>query len=110
MGHHPTLATLFVTLLTSAAIAQTPAKTARIGKLCPMRCDGIAHTSIDDEIRKLGWVEGTNLTVERKEAEGRFERLPELAAHLVRSRPDLIVASTTPTVLPRSGASMEEDM
>jgi putative tryptophan/tyrosine transport system substrate-binding protein len=101
------LATLFVTLLTSAAVAQTPAKPARIGKLCPMKCDGVAHTAFDDEIRKLGWVEGTNLTIERKEAEGRFERLPELAAQLVRSRPDLIVASTTRTVQALKSATSE---
>jgi putative tryptophan/tyrosine transport system substrate-binding protein len=92
------LATLFVTLLTSTAVAQTPAKPARIGKLCPMKCDGLPHMSFEDELRKLGWIEGINLITERKEAEGRFERLPELAAQLVRSKPDLLVASSTPGV------------
>src|SRR5918994_2822489 len=101
------LATLLVTLLTSAAVAQTPAKPARIGKLCPMKCDGVAHTAFDDEIRKLGWVEGANLTIERKEAEGRFERLPDLAAQLVASRPDLLVASTTRTVQAGKSATSE---
>jgi putative tryptophan/tyrosine transport system substrate-binding protein len=88
------LATLFVTLLTSTAVAQTPAKPARIGKLCPAKCDGLAHVTFEEEMRKLGWIEGKNLITERKEADGRFERLPEMAAQLVRSRPDVIVAST----------------
>jgi putative ABC transport system substrate-binding protein len=101
------LATFLVTLLISAAVAQTPAKPARIGKLCPMKCDGVAHTAFDDEIRKLGWVEGRNLTIDRKEAEGRFEHLPDLAAQLVRSRPDLIVASTTRTVQAVKSATLE---
>jgi putative ABC transport system substrate-binding protein len=92
------LATLFVTLLTSTAVAQTPAKPARIGKLCPMKCDGLPHMSFEDEMRKLGWIEGKNLITERKEAEGRFERLPELAAQLVRFKPNLLVASSTPGV------------
>ena len=88
------LATLFVTLLTSTAVAQTPAKPARIGKLCPAKCDGLAHVTFEDEMRKLGWIEGKNLITERKEADGRFERLPDLAAQIVGSRPDLIVASS----------------
>ncbi len=80
------LATLLVTLLTSTAVAQTPAKPARIGKLCPAKCDGLAHIIFEEEMRKLGWIEGKNLITERKEADGRFEHLPELAAQLVRQR------------------------
>src|ERR671912_910757 len=90
------LATLLVTLLTSAAVAQTPAKPARIGKLCPAKCDGLAHITFEDEMRKLGWIEGKNLITERKEAEGRVECLPGLAAQLVGSKPNLLVASSTP--------------
>ena len=45
-----------------------------------------------DGLRDLGWVEGRNLTVEHRHAEGRPERLPELAADLVRARPDVIFA------------------
>jgi putative ABC transport system substrate-binding protein len=44
-----------------------------------------------DELRKLGWVEGTSIVIERKEAGSRFDQLPALAAELVRSKPDLIV-------------------
>jgi putative ABC transport system substrate-binding protein len=45
-----------------------------------------------DGLRDLGWVEGRNLSVEYRHAEGRPERLPELAADLVRARPDVIFA------------------
>ena len=48
--------------------------------------------ALSDELRKLGWLEGTTIVIERKEAGGRFDRLPALAADLVRSKPDLIVA------------------
>jgi putative ABC transport system substrate-binding protein len=100
-------ATLFVTLLTSTAVAQTPATPARIGKLCPAKCDGLAHVTFEEELRKLGWVEGKNLITEWKEAEGRFERLPDLAAQLVASRPDVIVASSTRPVQAVKNATSE---
>ena len=96
MRRREAIATFFLALLTSAVVAQTPTKTARIGMLCPVRCAGAGYTAFDDELRKLGWVEGSNLTVERRGSEGRYERLPDLAAELVRSRPDLIVAATSP--------------
>jgi putative ABC transport system substrate-binding protein len=47
-------------------------------------------------LRDFGYVEGANITIEYRWAEGRFERLPELAAELVRSNVDLIVTHTTP--------------
>jgi putative ABC transport system substrate-binding protein len=49
-------------------------------------------------LRELGYVEGQNLTVERRWAEGRAERYNELAAELVALRPDVIVAAFTPSV------------
>jgi putative ABC transport system substrate-binding protein len=47
-------------------------------------------------LRDFGYVDGTNITVEYRWAEGRYERLPELAAQLVRSNVDLIVTHGTP--------------
>lgn len=46
-------------------------------------------------LRDLGWVEGRNLTIEYRWAEGRFDRLPALAAELVRLNVDVIVAPTS---------------
>ena len=45
------------------------------------------------ELSKLGWVEGKNVSIEYRFAEQKFERLPELAAELVRLKADLIVAT-----------------
>src|SRR5262249_33812782 len=45
------------------------------------------------EMRKLGWIEGKNITIEYRFAEQKLERLPELAAELVRLKVDLIVVS-----------------
>ena len=49
-------------------------------------------------LRELGYVEGQNLTVQRRWAEGRAERYHELAAELVALKPDVIVAAYTPSV------------
>ena len=45
------------------------------------------------EIRKLGWIEGKNITIEYRFTEGKNSRLPELAADLVRLKVDLIVVT-----------------
>jgi putative ABC transport system substrate-binding protein len=57
------------------------------------------------EMRKLGWIEGTNIVVEYRFAEQRLERLPELAAELVRLKVDLIVVVSTPPALAAKSAS-----
>jgi len=95
MGVRKALTTLSLILISYTAAAQTPTRTARIGMLCPVQCAGPGYDAFDDELRKLGWVEGRNLIVERRGGEGRSERLPGLAAELVRSEPDLIVAAST---------------
>ncbi len=45
------------------------------------------------ELSKLGWIEGKNITIEYRFAEQKPERLPELAADLVRLKVDLIVVA-----------------
>jgi putative ABC transport system substrate-binding protein len=45
------------------------------------------------ELSKLGWIDRKNITIEYRFAEQKLERLPELAADLVRLKVDLIVAS-----------------
>jgi putative tryptophan/tyrosine transport system substrate-binding protein len=51
------------------------------------------------ELSKLGWVEGKNITIEYRFPEQKIERLPELAAELVRLKVDLIVVSSPPPAL-----------
>src|SRR5580704_7291152 len=54
------------------------------------------YQAIFDELRRLGDVEGQNLTVERYSGEGRPEGFAELARGVVNRNPDVIVAITTP--------------
>jgi len=49
-------------------------------------------------LREAGYVEGQSILVEERWAEGRFERLPSLAAELARQKVDIIVAASTPAV------------
>ena len=51
------------------------------------------------EMRKLGWIEGKNITIEYRFAEQKRERLPELPADLVRLKVDLIVVTGRPEAL-----------
>ena len=48
------------------------------------------------ELSKLGWIEGKNITIEYRFAEQKNERLPELAVELVRLKVDLIVVASRP--------------
>ena len=57
------------------------------------------------KLRELGHVEGENLTIEYRWAEGQDDRLPELAAELVRLQPDVIVTTGTPGTLAAKQAS-----
>src|SRR4029079_19147299 len=73
-----TLPVLVVVLLAfaSAATAQAVRKVAHVGMLCPNSCAPAPITNaLSDELRKLGWLEGTTIVIERKEAGGRFDRL-----------------------------------
>jgi ABC-type uncharacterized transport system substrate-binding protein len=89
-------------VLTFAVIAhaQQPGKIFRIGYLFNSTASGSASLvdAFRQELSKLGWIEGKNIAFEYRFAEGKTERLPELAADLVRLKVDLIVASAPPSV------------
>src|SRR5215467_2601610 len=75
------------------AQAQQPKKVARIGYLG----SSPSNSAIDmkpfrERLRELGYVEGQNITIESMYFEGKVERLPELAAQLVRLKCDVIFA------------------
>jgi hypothetical protein len=78
-----------------AARAQQPGKIRAIGLLSPASRSPSVVPALFDALAKLGWIEGKNLVVERRYAENRPERLPELAAELVRLNVDVIVATGT---------------
>jgi len=90
----------FVVLLLSclAVEAQQPAKTARIG-LLSLSAGPNPNMDVLPGLRELGWIEGKNLSVEYRWAAGEQDRLPGLAADLVRRNVDLIVTSSTPAAL-----------
>jgi putative ABC transport system substrate-binding protein len=54
--------------------------------------------AFENGLRDLGYVEGKNIAIERRWAEGRFDRLPELAAELVAAHVDVIVTASPPGV------------
>ena len=77
------------------AEAQQAGKIFRIGFLDSSTASGSAVLldAFRQELRKLGWIEGKNITIEYRFAEQKRERLPELAADLVRLKVDLIVVT-----------------
>jgi putative tryptophan/tyrosine transport system substrate-binding protein len=60
-----------------------------------------------EAMRDLGYIEGTNIHIEVRSAQGQPSRLPELAADLVRSNVDIIVASLTPAIMAAKQATTE---
>src|SRR5258708_19518641 len=84
-----------------AAEAQQAAKIARIGYLSP----GLAASphlpeAFRQGLRDLGYVEGRNVVIEYRDAEGKPEGLPALAPELVALKVDVIVVASTPPALP----------
>jgi putative tryptophan/tyrosine transport system substrate-binding protein len=95
---HRALCALLLTLSVSGAEAQQAGKVARIGYLEPGTASGntVLLDGFRQELSKLGWIEGKNITVEYRFGEQNNERLSELAANLVRLKVDLIVVSSGP--------------
>jgi putative ABC transport system substrate-binding protein len=98
-------ATTFITVLTLllaltvlaaplATEAQEARKIARIGVLSSGAPPDPFVEAFKQGLRELGYVEGRNISIEYRWAEGRNERLPGLAADLVRLKVDVIVASS----------------
>jgi putative ABC transport system substrate-binding protein len=81
-----------------AARAQQAGRVARIGFLGAVSAAGYASRveAFRSGLRDLGYVEGTNIIIEYRWAEENSQRLPELAAELVRSSVDVIVTHGTP--------------
>jgi putative ABC transport system substrate-binding protein len=90
-----------------AARAQQSGKVYRLGQLS----GGTAASRIPlltafmRGMRELGYVEGQNLVVEHRYADGKFERLPTLAQELLAWNPDALFVSTTPASLAAKAAT-----
>ena len=86
-----------------AALAQQPVKVYRIGYLSPNARESPTSKAVYDDLRnslgELGYLEGRNLVVDARWAEGKTELIPQLAVELVALKPDVIVVTTTPATL-----------
>jgi putative tryptophan/tyrosine transport system substrate-binding protein len=98
----------FIALLAGAAVArpvgaraQQAAKVPRIGVLDYASAFGVEHLwqAFRERLRELGYVEGENIAFEYRWADGEIERLPTLAAELVRLNVDIIAVSTMAAAL-----------
>src|SRR6266576_3492082 len=110
----------FITLLGGAAAAwpltaraQQPATQRRIAIFHPAipttllteTGGGSAWRAFFRELRRLGYVEGDNLLIERYSAEGHHERYAALAREIVSRSPEVIVTGTNPVVITFKAAS-----
>src|SRR2546421_12821735 len=96
---------LLVALSTGALAAplacfaqQQHSKVARIGVLESTSSSANQREALIAGLRELGYVEGKNMIIEDRWAEGNYERLPGLAAELVQMKVDVIVAGATPPI------------
>src|SRR5437763_7550009 len=102
----------FVTLLAGAAVAwprvvraQQGTQITRIGVLSPSRSEDASPNRVtlkafEAGLRELGYVEGQNITIERKLSEANTDRLREAAAELVKHNVDVIVTLSTTAARP----------
>ena len=92
----------------SAVEAQQPTKIPRIGILSPgsSAFPGRArYDSFRQGLRKLGYIEGKNIFIEIRTAEGKQDRLSDFATELVKLKVDVIVTAGTPGVLAAKNAT-----
>jgi putative ABC transport system substrate-binding protein len=100
------IATATFAMAMRQALAQQLGKMKRVAMVHPatksddMRIGGDpTYTVLFQEMKRLGYVEGVNLIVDRHSAEGRFDRSPQIAHEVVATHPDVIFAMSVPLVL-----------
>jgi putative ABC transport system substrate-binding protein len=93
--------------LSLPAQAQQPARIHRIGILSPTSASFFSARveAFRQRLRELGYVEGKNILIEYRYAEGKGERLTDLAAELARLRVDVIVTASPAAILAAKKAS-----
>src|SRR2546425_3794407 len=90
-----------------AGEAQSAGKPARIGYLATgyASVDAPLHEAFRSGLRERGWIEGQNVVIEYRWAEGRLERLADLAAELVRLKVDVIFTPATASTVAAQNAT-----
>jgi putative ABC transport system substrate-binding protein len=98
---------LLLTLLVSPLIAeaQLAGRLPRVGYLSPASAGAVGHIIFRQSLRDLGYVEGQNIAFEERFADGYSDRLPALAAELIRQGVDIIVAASPPAIRAAKDAS-----
>jgi putative tryptophan/tyrosine transport system substrate-binding protein len=102
------LLTTILVITVSFAEAQQPKKVPRIGYVTATgdsRNLGPNFEAFRQGLRDFGYVEGKNITIEYRHAEGKLDRLPGLAAELVALKVDLIFAPSTSAALAAKNAT-----
>ncbi len=103
------LALIALALVVAGAVAQAqqPKNIPRIGYLTSVSpaTDSGRREAFRQGLRELGYVEGKNIAIENRYAEGEFHRLPDLAGELVGLKVDVIVVSSMPGVLAAKNAT-----
>ena len=84
----------------SSVVAQQTKKVHRVGYLTTPSLVDMSHNihAFREGLSQLGYVEGRNILIEWRSADGKAERLPDLAAELVRLHVDVIVTHSTPAI------------
>jgi putative ABC transport system substrate-binding protein len=90
---HTVVLAISIITVSLQAVAQPSGTMPHVGYLSPG--PGYPFEAFRDGLEALGYVEGRNVVIERRSAEGDPQRLPQLAADLVRLRVDVIVTATT---------------
>jgi putative tryptophan/tyrosine transport system substrate-binding protein len=85
-------------MLPFAALAQEPGRTYRLGCLLPLTRDAPINVAIFDELRRRGFIEGQNLTVEYRAYGLRPDLISQYAAELVKARVDVITTAGEETI------------
>jgi putative ABC transport system substrate-binding protein len=85
----------------AACAADSQQRAVRVGFVGPNSpsTDPRALTPFRDRLRELGWIEGQNLVIEARWAEGQADRLPALAAEVIERKVDVIVTYSTPAAI-----------
>ena len=122
------LSILFLVVVLPVAVtaeAQQPKKVPRIGilELASPSASAEGHKALQQGLRELGYVEGNNLILEYRYANGKLDLLPGLAAELVALKVDVIVTRSTgsiraamnasktiPIIFPSAGAPVEDGL
>jgi putative ABC transport system substrate-binding protein len=113
-AHHPAMDRRRFLLISLAGAVASPlaagaqqAKTIRIGWLHSGSTvtHGAHLDAFRQRLRELGYIEGRNIALESRWAEGRFDRLPDLATELVRLKVDIVAAGPTPAAVAAKNAT-----